>query len=180
MTKKVHTTAGICTGVIISFVLFEKNGLNENLLNLIILSSGSFVGSLIPDIDNTRSYIGHKVKSISKAINKYSGHRGITHSILGLIIFIILLLGIGHITSFNNCPYYKIFLLGLFAGYVSHLAFDIITVGGIPLFYPFKKKFRLFELRSDKYQNFISIICIVLTIFILIYLNYSFIVNILK
>jgi|GEM_PF-885846 len=177
LTKKVHTTAGICTGIIFSIILFKKNILHFDTIILFILLSGAAIGSIIPDIDNRRSHIGQRAKKISKAINKYGGHRGITHSILGLIIAYLLLSIVGNYTKLINFIYYKVFSLGVLIGYISHLIFDIITVGGIPLFYPIKKRFRFFYLKSDKFQNLISAICIIITIFILIQMNYSFILT---
>ena len=172
LTKKVHTTVGICTGIIVSFLLYN-NGLSKDVANFAILTSGSLLGSIIPDIDNRRSYIGQKAKAISKTINKYGGHRGITHSILGLAILILFLLGIGSFTQLIEYVYFKYLCYGIAIGYISHLAFDIITIGGIPLFYPVKKRFRLFKLRSDKYQNLISIFCAIVTMLILLYMNYQ-------
>ena len=180
LTKKVHTTAGICTGMIFSIILFKKNIFHLDMIILFILLSGSAIGSSIPDIDNRRSYIGQKAKKISKAINKYGGHRGITHSILGLIIAFLLLSIIGDYTKLVNFEYYRVFSFGILIGYASHLIFDIITIGGIPLFYPVKKRFRLLYLKSDKFQNLISAMCIIITILILIQLNYSFILTIIK
>ena len=172
LTKKVHTTVGFCSGIIISFLLYNNN-LSRNIASFLVLTFGSFLGSIIPDVDNRRSYIGHKAKAISKTINKHGGHRGITHSILGLAILILLLFGIGSSMNLIDYLYFKDFCFGIAVGYVSHLAFDIINISGIPLFYPIKKRFCLFKLRSDKYQNLISIFCTIVTMLILIYISYQ-------
>lgn len=177
LTKKVHTTAGICTGILTSIILFKKNVINLDIIILFILLTGSVVGSLIPDIDNRRSYIGQKAKNISKAINKRGGHRGFTHSLFGLLLAALLLITIGYLLNLLNFLYYRIFSFGILIGYASHLVFDIITVGGIPLFYPIKKRFRILDLKSDKFQNLISAMCIIVTIFILIKMNYQFILS---
>lgn len=49
--------------------------------------AGVAVGSLIPDIDEPQSLIGNKAKGIANATKSFFGHRGFTHSILGMLIF---------------------------------------------------------------------------------------------
>ena len=39
-------------------------------------------GTLLPDIDHPGSYMGKRIKFISKVANKTLGHRGGTHSLL--------------------------------------------------------------------------------------------------
>src|SRR5258708_16525291 len=41
-------------------------------------------GALLPDIDNARSTLGHKLGWISKEIQHLAGHRTLFHSLLGL------------------------------------------------------------------------------------------------
>ncbi|SES36963.1 metal-dependent hydrolase [Salipaludibacillus aurantiacus] len=92
--------------------------------------SGLLLGSVLPDIDESRSWIGRRIPGLSSiAKTLFGGHRGLTHS--GLI----LILMIAGTTHFSNE-----FLLGLFLGVILHILADFFSVGGIPLLYPFSKK----------------------------------------
>lgn len=65
----------------------------------------------------------------------FSSHRnGLTHSLLGMIIFTFIAGYLGNRYQLKNIVYY--FMLG----YSTHLVCDMSTNRGIPLFYPFKKK----------------------------------------
>src|SRR6266567_5825273 len=51
-------------------------------------------GSLLPDIDNAHSTLGHKLGWFSREIQHLAGHRTLFHSILGLVIGSLLALGL--------------------------------------------------------------------------------------
>jgi len=91
--------------------------------------------SILPDIDTTKSWLGKLLYPISWLIYHKFGHRTITHSLLffafiwALMIF---LLRFGFIQDPN---YLKIVLFSI----LGHYVFDMITVSGVPLFYPFLK-----------------------------------------
>jgi inner membrane protein len=96
------------------------------------------VGALLPDIDEPKSYLGNKTKSTSFFINIFFGHRGITHSILALLILQPLLLLFFMINNIN------LDILYFFnSGYLSHLLTDLFTKGGIPLLYPNEKRYKI-------------------------------------
>lgn len=83
------------------------------------------LGSLLPDVDTTRSFIGRALFPISSILEKKIGHRGATHSLLFSSIFFFALL-----------PLSLRFAFALWMGYVGHLFADMITISGVPLFYP--------------------------------------------
>lgn len=90
--------------------------------------------SLLPDIDHTRSIIGKIFLPISKMINRRYGHRTITHSLIAWLGLFALLSAL----QANFFPSLKIAqVFGL--AYASHIIFDMMTVQGVPLFFPFKK-----------------------------------------
>ena len=93
-----------------------------------------FIGSLLPDIDHTKSLIGKFFYPISKPLNRRYGHRTITHSLIFLITTSALL------AAFQSAffPTFHVTLLYSLA-VSSHLLFDMMTVQGVPLFYPFMK-----------------------------------------
>lgn len=87
--------------------------------------------SLLPDIDHPGSILGRIFKPLSRFINRNYGHRTVTHNLaaLAVICFLTWLIGKGLVTE-------KPITFLAFGGYFSHLIFDMMTVAGVPLFYP--------------------------------------------
>ena len=92
--------------------------------------------ALLPDIDHTKSPMGKLFgfTQLPQYIDRNFGHRTITHSLLiyfslGGIFYLI-----ESIVSTNHT-----YTLIYFLAYISHLIFDMMTVMGVPLLYPFKK-----------------------------------------
>jgi len=81
------------------------------------------LGSTIPDIDYSGSYVSELCPPISNWINKRHGHRSITHS-----IYWSLLLGV---LCFVESKF-----ITLLIGYTSHILLDMFTYTGVKLFYP--------------------------------------------
>lgn len=128
MTLPNHITGGIVfTGVFGAFA--GVNILNDPGLIIMTVLAATFA-----DIDVPSSVWGRTFKPVSKAINRKFGHRTITHSLL------FLLLGYGAVAGAcrglgSEAPYPTVFLLA----YSSHIIFDMMTVQGVPLFYPYNK-----------------------------------------
>jgi inner membrane protein len=128
MTLPNHIAGGIVfTGVFGAFA--GVNILNDPGLIVMTVLAATF-----PDIDVPSSIWGRTFKPISKAINRRFGHRTITHSLL------FMLLGYGAVAGAckafgTEVSYPTVFLLA----YSSHIIFDMMTVQGVPLFYPYNK-----------------------------------------
>ena len=129
MTLPNHIAGGIVfTGVFAGIAgvnILESPG-------LIVMT---LVASTIADIDVPSSLWGRLLKPLSKRINRRFGHRTFTHSLL----FMGLLWSVTWIvcSSFAiEAPYPTVFLLA----FGSHLIFDMMTVQGVLLFYPYKKQ----------------------------------------
>lgn len=93
---------------------------------------GVFLGSLLPDLDHPKSYLGRRFFGLSLLVSKFE-HRGFTHSLLfcsGCVFSLILA------TKLNYLPIPMPFIQGLFLGLLSHMACDILTNRGIKLFWP--------------------------------------------
>jgi len=91
--------------------------------------------SLLPDIDTTKSLLGKLLYPFAWFIYHKFGHRTVTHSLLFFAfawLTMALLVRFGVIADPN---YTKIVIFSL----LSHYVFDMITVSGVPLFYPFFK-----------------------------------------
>jgi len=120
-------------------VAFEIGILPKDSQLMTIAFIGTFIGAILPDIDEPNSYIGRKFIFFSEVL-KLSGmrHRTYTHSLL--FPFLIALFGIFH-------PIFYFIAFGAF----MHIIEDFLTNSGVPLFYPFiKERFglRLFNTGS--------------------------------
>jgi membrane-bound metal-dependent hydrolase YbcI (DUF457 family) len=107
------------------FVLFIFQHLQNPVLFLVV----SFFATMIPDIDNKFSRIGHY--RISRIFNFFVRHRGITHSFSFLLV----------ISSFIFLVFKEI-LPAFVLGYSLHLLADSLTLRGIMPLYPFKWKLK--------------------------------------
>ena len=134
MTSPNHIVGGIAiTGISLSFWNINIFS-NSTYLSLCIFSS------LLPDIDHTKSVLGKVFYPLAKYLDTKFGHRTITHSLTCLIPLFIFLLFL-EMNIIN--PYFELVginysLIFLFS-YLSHLILDMLTIQGIPLFYPFMK-----------------------------------------
>ena len=112
------------------------------------------VAAWLPDVDNPRSRLGNGLSRLkspvlnlatrplswsfritSFALVRTVGHRTLTHSLLGLALFVLpvwLLLG-----DYPNVFY------AIVAGYASHLVADALNTRGVPLLWPLGGTFRL-------------------------------------
>jgi inner membrane protein len=86
------------------------------------------IASLLPDIDEPTSMISRRVP-ILPSIFAMFGHRKITHSLLGLFLFSLVVFFIA-----------KEYLLVFMAAYLSHLILDSLTPMGVPWGYPIVPK----------------------------------------
>ena len=127
-----HLVAGVVAGAATTILInTDSTG----------ISCGVFiattVGSIFPDIDNTKSMIGKRVKPISFLLNKAFGHRGFVHSPCNLICIASI---VGVLLSIFGQTSYLPILLGFAIGFMLHLLLDAITKGGVPFLYPFSRK----------------------------------------
>ena len=89
----------------------------------------ALAGSLLPDIDHPRSWVGRRTRPVSTAIAATLGHRGITHSAIAIAGLAWLLLHAGYRWSG---------VAALSVGYLSHLAADMLTPQGLRLLWPMR------------------------------------------
>jgi inner membrane protein len=96
------------------------------------------LGALLPDIDQPQSWFGRRVRVVSVPVAMIFGHRGITHSLLALFVCLagLVLLGRDAVAA------------PVILGYLSHLLCDSITVGGVPLLWPWRRPFGLRLVRT--------------------------------
>lgn len=89
----------------------------------------AIIGSLLPDIDHPKSWVGRRTRPISTAIAGALGHRGVTHSVVAVAAVSLLLIHAG---------YRRGGVVALAVGYLSHLAADMLTPQGLRLAWPMR------------------------------------------
>lgn len=166
MNGKTHKIGGICAGVLTSTFLFANNLDVLNCISSGIIIAGASIGSISPDIDHPESKVGRKLllKPISITISKLFGHRTITHSLLFSIIMSYALIASASLFSGLLNYIYLNFVIGFCVGWISHLLLDLMTVRGIPIYYPLiKKKYNIFKFKTNKDEELVSILTILFT-----------------
>lgn len=153
MNKIGHTIGGLSAGIIVINQLSQKNGIDGVLLStpylytvatVSIIEISAYFGSLFPDIDHPESTIGKKLKTTSRTLKSYYGHRGITHLPLFLVWVSMMMCGIYYILTPSIGIWWKYICYGFLAGWVSHIILDCFNTAGIRLFAPIsQKRYRL-------------------------------------
>ena len=159
MTAKGHIILGLTAGVEASYYISNSN-------YLVLFLGAVFLGSLLPDIDEPKSFIGRRFAFLSIPL-KILGikHRTITHYFL----FPLFLFFIGYFCT----GYIQIILYGLSFGVLMHDVGDMLTKGGIKgFFYPFfrNKIIRFLPRKYSFYTNSLEEhLIIFLMIFVLLF-----------
>lgn len=111
------------------------------------------IASWVPDVDNPRSRLGNglsrtkvpvldavllpvswALRAASFALFRTVGHRTLTHSLLGVALFVALVSPAAALSE-------GVFA-ALVAGYASHLVADALNTGGVPLLWPARRRAR--------------------------------------
>jgi len=109
-------------------------------------------GALLPDIDNARSTLGRKLGPVSREIQHLAGHRTFFHSILGLVFGSLLAIGLEQVVIYLLSQHglllpaqlvgaSNLVFFGVLFGAIMHIAADALTQGGVPLFWPNRKRY---------------------------------------
>jgi inner membrane protein len=121
----------------------------DNTEMIISASIGTFIGVILPDIDEPNSYIGKKMIFISKLLKLFKlKHRTFTHSpFLPLLVSLFVII-------------HPIFLFIAF-GIFMHIIEDFLTTAGVPLFYLlYKKRLSLKLFKTGSLFEFIFVFVI--------------------
>ncbi len=89
------------------------------------------ISSLIPDIDHPKSFISDWNafnKMISTGISSATSHRGITHTVYGLVAWVVI---IATFLNYLGRAVFSPILMGAIIGYFSHLLIDSMNPQGI-------------------------------------------------
>jgi endonuclease YncB( thermonuclease family)/membrane-bound metal-dependent hydrolase YbcI (DUF457 family) len=87
--------------------------------------------SVLPDADYPKSWLGYQLGSLSEDLHRLFGHRSFLHSLLALAL----------VTAVFGLPLWWVVgsaapIFAVFVGYGSHLFADMMTLGGVQLFWP--------------------------------------------
>lgn len=149
MQGKTHILGGIATGTVYLHYVGPVDG-------EVLFFTGLMFGSLLPDIDHKSSKIGRAVPLIDDIISSAFGHRTFTHSLLFIFLGYWLFQAISLPESLE---------LGMLLGIVSHIFLDMLTVGGVKFFWPWKIRIRIpFGVKSGGAFEQVIIIFLVLLI----------------
>jgi inner membrane protein len=91
-------------------------------------------GALLPDIDHPASWVGRRLRVISRPLAAMIGHRGVTHSLVAVLVCLVILRWEG-LSRLAIDP--------LVVGYLSHLGADLLTTSGLRLAWPSPKRYSI-------------------------------------
>lgn len=139
MTDKTHQIIGFTVAT--ATVLTLEPSVHFTWPILGSLAIGSLVGSFAPDIDQPTGQLWDDIPlgGIFGRLTSYTlgGHRNLSHSILGLALFYLLVSWlIDYVPAVDWLSPHYLFI-GAIIGFMAHLAADSITVMGIPILWPF-------------------------------------------
>lgn len=165
MNKSTHVLGGIALSLGCGAAISLPE---QSLISLGCLAAASTFGAILPDIDKKNTAISNKHPVISFVVRLVTTHRGITHTLLALLIFAGLLyfpvraLGIAPVIW----SYY-----GLITGYMSHLILDMLNPEGIPLFFPIKFKISIFKIKTGGIGEYIVRLILFISVIWLFYMS---------
>lgn len=137
MRYKAHFVGGLLAGALL--LNYTKQPIQS--IEGVITFMAAGLGGLLPDIDHEGSYVGRRMKPLSKVISSAFGHRGATHAPILIIILFLLLHLFVNVSS--------MVFIGLMVGALSHVLLDALTVSGVPLLYPYQRnKYSFLKLRT--------------------------------
>jgi membrane-bound metal-dependent hydrolase YbcI (DUF457 family) len=97
--------------------------------------AASAVGAWLPDVDTPTSKAGFCVYPLAQWLERCFGHRTITHSAVGVLVFAALC------APLLMWPHFRPYFWPLLVGYVSHLLADAATKSGVPLAWPNRARY---------------------------------------
>lgn len=102
------------------------------------------IGALLPDIDHPSSWVGRRLKIISRPLAAMIGHRGVTHSLIAVL---------GCVAFLRWEGLQRAVIDPLVVGYLSHLAADLLTTSGLRLTWPSSKRQALGLCRTGSFAE---------------------------
>mgnify|MGYP003576127162 FL=1 len=136
-----HAATGVLTGSGVAWLAQMNPGQAAAFISI------TTVCSLLPDFDHPDAIgpraFGWPGRTLAWIIGSIFGHRGITHSVLGVGLLSASMSFIPHLPT---VCYWAVIL-----GCVTHILGDMCTVSGVPLFWPLDRCFRVGVMRTGHY-----------------------------
>lgn len=136
MTGKTHQIIGLTAGLTTYFSLTTAQ-YNPATFGFVVVTAS--VAALLPDIDQSSSSLWRSLpfgRVASAVVDPFLEHRNLSHSLLGSALFSWLVYWLLTLMpaywGVNSQIVFWVFV----AAYLSHLAADMVTVEGVPLFFP--------------------------------------------
>lgn len=168
MNGYTHKIGGTCAALVATCLALQEPFSTDKLIVAGCIVAAAGIGSLLPDIDHKNSTISKKHKITSWIMTHLFEHRGFTHAPLIQLMFLAILFYFGKNLGGIVQYAYLGTVIGLGIGLLSHTFLDWLTVGGIPLLYPFtKRKFHLMSLKTSKHSKGMAVFIVLLTIAII-------------
>lgn len=142
MTGRTHDLAAFTA---LSYIAGTQPLQHISLGTLLVAISANLIGGLAPDIDQPTAELWRKLPAgtfFGELLSPLlGGHRFISHSIVGLLLF-----GFGFkyllfLASHTLIVNYDIVWWSFMIGYFSHLIMDTITREGVPWLFPIPMRF---------------------------------------
>ncbi len=144
MTGRTHDLAAFTA---LSYIVLTNPLPQITLATALVAFGANMIGGLAPDIDQPTADFWKKVrggKIYSRLFTPFfGGHRTISHSIFGIIVFAILTREILKLASSFILVDMDIVWASFMIGFVSHLVMDTFTKEGVPWLFPIPIRFGL-------------------------------------
>lgn len=142
MTGRTHDLAAFTA---INYIIVTTPLLHMSLGTAFVAFSANLIGGLTPDIDQPTADLWHKLPGgtiYSRLITPFlGGHRYISHSILGIVLFGWLAKTLLQLSSHTLIVDANIVWWAFMIAYISHLVMDTFTHEGVPWLFPIPIKF---------------------------------------
>lgn len=158
-----HSLGGVVAGVAVCSV----TGICDPIYQAAVMT-GAVLGSLLPDIDHRKSWIGHKLPFIASILSGLFKHRGFLHTPLFIFIMWGFLSYAIPIWLGGSRELYEatLFCKGLIPGMLSHLILDTLNVQGIMWFWPVsKQRWHILPIRTGSLGE--ALVCVALGVMLL-------------
>ena len=137
MTGRTHDLVAFTT---LSYITLTQPVQHISLGTIIFAFTANMIGGLTPDIDQPTAKLWHEIPAGSifgKILSPlFGGHRFISHSIIGIILFGFLSNFVLQLASHTILINMTLVWWSFMIGYVSHLVIDTFTHEGVPWLFP--------------------------------------------
>lgn len=171
MNWREHKAGGVLFGTVTAVFLTTNSAVANHPLTAIIPIFASSYASMLPDLDKKGTHASNLMPYLADKLGSL-GHRTVLHSLVIPTINLVVTTILAIIANFFSSLAVAIILTvgyGLSMGWYSHLAYDIITPMGCPLFEPFiSDRWSIYHLNNNRDGKWVLLATVILEILPLI------------